>query len=648
MGDMENMEEEEAPMKVLSLKGPNLEEDIKKMAFESLKRGDTTELVSKLSSLLLKERETYSASSQAMSQAGLLVDWLELLDPTVISTCPELQQQLVFGRIIRKTAGTNIGTVQEPAQSSRPYLLSLLTHQASWTVLSSTVSSLLTSYQPELEPSAVLDFLAACIHIPRLWQGRDQRPPKHDKPPDVLGLESEMLQSLTEYVIAEAVERDEKSEDVVKERMELVLRCMSDPDKVSIVTSHLLKVSSETSGKKAEAGKIMLLSVYMKIPGCFTARQGFPNLTPSSTLLASLSMSGGNESVVDCYTHTLLSALSATSTGKQWTIKMQEFELCARKLMSSHPILFLRNLPLLASSLHGRTHFEFPIFRSRNHLTLFTILLGLLELARPHIFLPRYSLSLEAALSCYVDMFQAYFQRRESFIGVIDRWVQFLSSWQVAGGPPGSKAAAFLRKHSGVLLRLHSAPGTCKIDSLKSLMSTVSLHGQTMDSKEQNSNASLPNYTPHDSMDPEISRLVSELANYDSTDRLVAVLQEITTVSAPRPSILIHFQEELVYHLTHTSTQVRTQAYTLLLRHLKHRPDSWSALLPGYMSALECGEESVVDSALSHLPEFAVLGQENVGRLLSTVFKLGIFTNINTTQHITSAINMLNMQAGNN
>merc|ERR1719290_506060 len=115
---MENMEEEEAPMKVLSLKGPNLEEDIKKMAFESLKRGDTTELVSKLSSLLLKERETYSASSQAMSQAGLLVDWLELLDPTVISTCPELQQQLVFGRILRGKAASS---------SARPYLLSLLT-----------------------------------------------------------------------------------------------------------------------------------------------------------------------------------------------------------------------------------------------------------------------------------------------------------------------------------------------------------------------------------------------------------------------------------------------------------------------------------------------------------------------------------------
>jgi len=584
-----------------------------------------------------------------LNQAGLLVDWLELLDPTVISSCPELQQKLVFGRILRKKFGSSASSSENSSQSSRPYLLSLLTHQASWPVLRSTVNFLLSSYQSELEPSAVLDFLSACIHIPRLWQGRDQRPPKHDIPPDVLGLEGEMLKSLTEYVIAEAVESEQKSEEVVKARMDLVLRCLSNPDKISTVTCHLLSVSSDTSGKtavRAETSKILLLGVYMKIPGCFTARVGFPVLTPSTDLLASLSMRGGNESVVDSYTHTLLSALSATQTGKQWTLKMQEYELCARKLMSSHPILFLRNLPLLASSLQGRTHFEFPIFRSRNHMTLFTILLGLLELGRPHIFLTRFSDSFEAALSCYIDMFQAYFQRRDSFIGVIDRYVQLLASWQEAGGCSSNNASLFLRQNSAILLRLHSAPGTGKIDSLKSLMATVSLHGQTMDTKEASSVVSLPIYSSAEAMDVEVSRLLSELTNYDSTDRLVNALQDIISASVPRPAILLHFQEELVYHMTHASAQVRTATYTLLLRHLKHRPICWSNLLPGYLAALECGDESIVDSALSHLSEFTVLCQENVGRLLMTVFKLGIFTNINTSQHITSAINMLNMQAG--
>ena len=52
-------------------------------------------------------------------------------------------------------------------RACRPYLLSLLTHQGSYSVLQSTVSTVLSVFKPDLEPTAVLDFLTACIHIPR-------------------------------------------------------------------------------------------------------------------------------------------------------------------------------------------------------------------------------------------------------------------------------------------------------------------------------------------------------------------------------------------------------------------------------------------------------------------------------------------------
>ena len=98
-----------------------------------------------------------------------MVDWLELLDPTIISSCPELQMKLVFGKTLRKKKNKD----EKPSSDGncRPYLLSLLTHQASYQVLRSTVSSLLSSCHNDFEPSSVLDFLSACIHIPRLWQG---------------------------------------------------------------------------------------------------------------------------------------------------------------------------------------------------------------------------------------------------------------------------------------------------------------------------------------------------------------------------------------------------------------------------------------------------------------------------------------------
>ena len=65
--------------------------------------------------------------------------------------------------------------------------------------------------------------------------------------------------------------------------------------------------------------------------------------------------------------------------------------------------------------------FDTSVCRSGNHLTLFTILLGLLELTRPLVFLAQHQTSLEDALACYMDMLDAFLYKRDSFIGMIDR-----------------------------------------------------------------------------------------------------------------------------------------------------------------------------------------------------------------------------------
>ena len=582
---IEPPKEETTTKKTLSLKGPNLEADIKKMAHEALQKGDTKDLVSKISSLLLQERES--------GQAGLLVDWLELLDPTIISTCPELQMKLVFGKTVRKMnskkRGETDGQKPEGKSNCKAYLLSLLTHQASYTVLRSTVSSLLSSCQPDLDPGAVLDFLSACVHIPRLWQGRDQRPPKNEKPADVLQLDEDCLVSLVEYIISEATDSQEKAEDVVKPRIELLVRCLSSDQKISTVAKHLVKLQSELQADKASSTRlstvrIVLMELYLKIPGCFNS---IVDMTEVNVNSIAMPCSRSSQSVLDCYTHTLLSALSHTQTGRQWAAKMQEYELAARKLMASHPLIFLRNVSLLSSCLQGRTSYDFSLFRSWNHLTLFTIILGLMELARPHIFLPQYSDALEAALACYIDMIEAFLPRRDSFIGIIDRSVQLMTSWQQAGGAAGLKAAAFMRRHSHVLLRLASAPGTSKVESIRSLMTSVTLHcgkdGGEAGKSSEAAGESLPQFVNSlDSLDSDSGKLLASLSEAaDSTDRLLTVLGEIQSASNPRPGILIHFQEELLYHMSHTSKSVRDVTYKLLLRHLTARPMCWKVVMPG-------------------------------------------------------------------
>ena len=68
---------------------------------------------------------------------------------------------------------------------------------------------------------------------------------------------------------------------------------------------------------------------------------------------------------------------------RSWTDQMKEFEAAARKLAATHPLLLLRNLPLLAAGMKGRTDFDFSFFRSRNHMTFYSMALGNVPRAPP-------------------------------------------------------------------------------------------------------------------------------------------------------------------------------------------------------------------------------------------------------------------------
>ena len=36
-----------------------------------------------------------------------------------------------------------------------------------------------------------------------------------------------------------------------------------------------------------------------------------------------------------------------------------------------------------------------------------------------------------------------------------------------------------------------------------------------------------------------------------------------------------------MYHMSHTSASVRSSTYSLLIKHLKQRPDCWRVVMPG-------------------------------------------------------------------
>ena len=81
--------------------------------------------------------------SNTLDLSGLLVDWLELLDPDILSVSPGSTQRLVFGssrKLLPQPEGSASSSL---LLSGQGYLLARLTHESSWPTLIGTTAALM-------------------------------------------------------------------------------------------------------------------------------------------------------------------------------------------------------------------------------------------------------------------------------------------------------------------------------------------------------------------------------------------------------------------------------------------------------------------------------------------------------------------------
>lgn len=612
----------------------NLEAVGRKLLDICLKQQKTDVLVEAMARLLVND----SNEGILKPRTGLLIDWLASVEPELIGTCPTLQMKLLFGKTkIEMKIDNNIMS----SHSFRPYLLTLLTHRASWATLYKCVGHLLDKCDNGYDPTAVLDFLWALTCNPKLWQGRDKFTPKHYVPENILLLHDEQLLTLVAYIVAEAViiyncQNRNTALARMDSRLDLLLHCISTDDHlVASVVKYLAERMMNDANIDSDMVHQFLLHMYMKIPKVICYLDTFQ----SKKFVGEAKITEWTGSVLDCMSHSLLTALAATPRQKSWNSRSQDFELCARKMAAVHPILVLRQLPMLASSLMGRCYLDFSQFRTGHHLNLFVQIMGLLELLQPHLFSDEHQIALEDTLENYFQCFQNYGPVKD-LIPLLNRFITLLQAY-ISYDP--QRALKYLQKHAQVLheLQVHYP----NLVTLRTLVSGIPVPREGEDIEEVLITVP-PTPLPIEPIIPQHwPSLLTTLSKLQGED-VFSALQEIEHLSSRKPSVLETITDNIAELLVSPQSNIRSLAHTLLARALKHRPASNANILSAFQRCLDSSRADILMSALEKLPEIVLCMQEHALPLMQKVFELGVNSNVNTIPYINKTIALLNTQQG--
>lgn len=639
---------------LIEVGSPHLEELLAAL-FATAPVSPTLRPVAVVSSLLLQEKEppapgdleTDGCSLEAVQLgpcSGLLVDWLEMLDPEVISSCPDLQQRLLFSR------GKGKGHPGPQVPSFRPYLLALLTHQSSWSTLHQCIRILLgKNREQRFDPSASLDFLWACIHVPRIWQGRDQRTPQKRREELVLRVQVAELIGLVELILAEAEARSQDGDaaacSLLQARLPLLLSCCRGHDEsVRKVTAHLTgciqQWGDSVLGRRC---RDLLVQLYLQWP---ELRVPMPEVLPHSG-----GATGGSTCKLDGLIHRFITLLADTSDSRSSENRVADANMACRKLAVAHPILLLRHLPMIAALLHGRTHLNFQEFRQQNHLTFFLHVLGVLELLQPQVFQNEHQGALWDCLRSFVRLLLSYRKSSRHLAPFIHKFVHFTHKYVTCNAPA---AVAFLQKHADALYDLSF--DSSDLVMLKSLLAGLSLpsrdgradRGLDEEGEDESSAGSLPLvsvslFTPLTAA--EMAPYMKRLSRGQTVEDVLEVLSDIDEMSRRRPEILGFFSTNLQRLMSSAEEPCRNLAFGLALRSIQNNPSFAADFLPTFMCCLGSRDFEVVQTALRNLPEYTLLCQEHAAVLLHRAFLVGMYGQMDTSVQISEALRILHMEA---
>ncbi|EDW74464.1 uncharacterized protein Dwil_GK21929 [Drosophila willistoni] len=611
-------------------------------------------------------------SNQQLFHNGLFIDWLAEADPEIVST-QLLKERFLFSK---------------SCSEFRFYLLSLINHQTNWTTIERIAENLFQEFHGDYDYTTVLNYFEALTTNPKLWKGREKYMSKNVDTEAFFLLEPSELKPFAHFILHEGVSEIKANSSTnydfkLCSRMNLLFKLTEKRKGHMVQIVEYVENSSVSESLKLQ----VLQQLYIMYP-----RIKFLTQSKAGEQTYKLQTLKGCQA--DKVSNNLITCLGSLVAKKDFETLSTDTELLLRKLAASHPLLFLRQLSVLSSVMQGRAQNSMKALREEHHFHRFIQILRTLELLQPTIFEDAYKTDVQTTLSCYFTFFKHHSSVKEA-IQMLSKFVQLLQSY-INYNPVS--ALSFIEQYVGILMEL--AAKYTSLEKLQVLVQAVALlqhksnapyelddeevkyeydldeHVETkppinikpdVEAVEANSNAvpvdvgargsgSAANLTigsysrlNYNDISPHFLDLIKIIKQSDAEDVVLGPLQELECLTSKRFVFINELFERLLSLIFSPSAQIRSIAFIILIRHLKHNPgnsDINLCTLNAYMQCLRDDNSSVAATAIDNLPEISVLLQEHAIEILSVAFSLGLKSCLNTGFQIRKVLQTLVVQHG--
>ncbi|KAL7647180.1 UNVERIFIED_CONTAM: hypothetical protein RMT77_002438 [Armadillidium vulgare] len=618
-------------------------------------------LVVKAMVLMLTKLREENASSLTGQRVALLLDWLLVLDPELHFIEPKLSKILLFGlndnqdlntlMLSASTSGSQVkkeSLVTTRVGYNQAYLLAAFTHQATWETLESTIHELLKNVDLNLHPRSILDFVWAVLHVPKLWQGRERRCPRHVRTKMPLKLNSSELIHLTEYILTECKKHLGQSESnaMIQKRIKLLFYCLPDSSfDMRDIVKHLNLISkSQNDSQQSDCCSHLLYQMYLKRP-CIIKYFGKQNIV--SMLKIQEMASNQGQSAADASLHTLLTMLTSPLPEKEFLKRMYDLEAAVRKMAAEHPLLVVRHLSLLAATLQGLTHLHWSVFLGKNYMDLFTMVMGILELLQPYIFYSKYVKPFSKTVDAYIELFEKHGERME-IRGLLVRTCHLLMGWV---GSRGGSALSCISRHSSLLsLLLENHPDILPLRSLAALAASKGSDHPKEDKSDMEI-ISIPNYADepylHDWLRKQSRELLLATETYKTAEEQGEILQKLQNLNdSSSGRLLVPFFHFISESLLSHDYENRRKSWNLLVCLLKRKPKMAHQVYRSVLSVLNSEDVSVASMGVRQLSKIILMLHEYSPDLLTAGFNVCLYSGPEVTNALSESLFLLTINTG--